>query len=253
MNPLVAGSNPAGRTCRRLPTEIQRGRGGISRLVGRSMVDLDPIPLADEDPDRRRQAVAASVGDRRGRTPMRSSGRPRWPLPGDPRRSQFWDLPTGWRSGGDGGLRGADQRLAALARRSSALLSQRPGHPSVPQPVGDDGRLRSQLHGGLSPRASSFPPRRRSPSWSSGPSAAIVPSWLTSSMSWSRPPRFRGWWRSRPAAWRLRARGAALAVLLVSALRLDRLPDQLRGLRDAALPAGDPAGPAGHGRFRAAT
>ncbi|MGC1717876.1 MAG: hypothetical protein WA746_02710, partial [Isosphaeraceae bacterium] len=48
------------------------------------MVDLDPIPFADEETATEvGRTVAASVGRparTRTRTPMRSSGRPRWPL-----------------------------------------------------------------------------------------------------------------------------------------------------------------------------
>ena len=41
-----------------------------------------------------------------------------------------------------------------------------------------------------------------------------IPSWPTRSTSWFRPPRSPGWSLWPALAWRSRARGAALAVLL---------------------------------------
>ena len=142
-----------------------------------------------------------------------------------------------------GGATGLTQRLAALARRPSALLPQALWSPAVPQADGDRRPgYDPELHGGLR-QERGLPgvvdPARAGRRRLRG---GRIPSCLQA----LRP----GLGGARSPGWSLR-RGLALATpgpgrspsrsLLVPALRLDRLPDQLRGVRDAAVPAGHPA------------
>ena len=120
-------------------------------------------------------------------------------------------------------------------------------------PVGDHGRLRPQLHGGIRqerrlPRLVDAPRAGRL-----GLRAATTPRWPTSSTSWSRPrpspgssPRRGGPGGSGRSG---RPRGVFLYLLYV----WTDFPINYAALRDAPLPPGDPAGPAGDGASSRAT
>ena len=155
-----------------------------------------------------------------------------------------------WRSGPGWGASRADQRLAALARRPSALLPQRPGHPGLPAAIRAPPPATIPASWRAMPRASSSrvvdAPRagrrgvRRVTSrvrlQALCPvSAAAVP-WLIA--VGLRALAVRGW-------------PATVAVAARPGLRLDRLPDQLRGVRDAAVLPGIPLGLVATRRLRA--
>ena len=153
---------------------------------------------------------------------------------------------------GMGGLRRADQRLAALARRSSRSTSTAPSSP---------GRSSAQ----------SWTTAGYDPSFMAGyaksvvfPASSTLPELVVAAFGGARPElAYKVYVLVSAAAvpWLIAAGRAcsggsgrpasAVAVLLVPALRLDRLPDQLRGVRDAAVLPGDPAGTGGDRRVRA--
>ena len=83
----------------------------------------------------------------------------------------------------DGGIRRADQRLAALEGRSSALFPQCRSSRGSSSGIHSRRPAMTPASWRDTPRAWSSPPRPRSPNWSSRRSAARVPSWLTSSTS----------------------------------------------------------------------
>ncbi len=89
------------------------------------MVDLDPIPFADEATITQRGKTIATVPGRsaQARMQQRPDGGPRWPLLAFVLLTAF-GIAHGlaiWR--GIGGARGSDQWLAALAQRPSPVLS----------------------------------------------------------------------------------------------------------------------------------
>ena len=202
-----------------------------------------------------RTSPRTPVGAARRRPGRRAGARPRpagqaqtalWPVV---LLVLLWACPRPGHLVGHGGTRRPDEWLAALARRSSAVLPQRPGHPRFPAAVGNDRRLRSVLHGGISQerglsrlldpsRTGRLGLRRRS----SGTGLQGLCPDLGRIASLAGGP---GGVRLAVSGPGRRHRGPA-----VPALRLDGFPDQLRRVRHAPLSAGHPPGLAGHGRLR---
>jgi len=179
------------------------------------MVDLDPIPFADEETGTEvGRTVAASVGrPARTRTPMRSSGRPRWPLLAILLLTVL-GIAHGlaiWR--GMGGLEGLTNgwplwRDDHPLYYHSALVTRAFLHQSATTAGYDPAFMAGYAKSVVFPASSTLP---ELVVWAFGGDrpelayklyvlvSAIALPWLVALAA---------------AAWRLRARGAALAVLL---------------------------------------
>ena len=214
------------------------------------MVDLDPIPLADEE--RLQRLAGPSLrpwGDRHGR------GRGACDRAAD-RDGLCWH-PLAHSSGiahglaiwrGMGGLEGLTNgwplwRDDHPLYYHSALVTRAFLHQSATTAGYDPAFMAGYAKSVVFPASSTLP---ELVVWAFGgdrPELAYKLYVLVSAVA------LPGWWLSRlqPGGFEPRSGAGGLAV---SSLRLDRFPDQLRGFRHAALPAGHPAGTACHRAFR---
>ena len=198
LNPLVAGSNPAGRT------DVRRSSHG-------EMESSFELRCGFDAPTTMHHWVICSwLISTRFLWPMWTTRftvpvRPRLESPSDRRRRvepaprrflrlvrdrrELIALHVAWPGDlvGPGWTSRPDQWMALVARRPPALLPQRAGDSIVPQCLRNDSGLRSQLHVRLCRRALSSQPLRRFRNWSLRHSGQTIPRSLSSSMSWSRP------------------------------------------------------------------
>ncbi len=152
-------------------------------------------------------------------------------------------LPAAWPGDlvGPGWTSRPDQWMALVARRPSALLPQRVGDSIVPQCLGNDGRLRSQLHVRLRRRALSSQPPRRFRNWwlrRSGGDHPALTFKLYVLVSAAAVPWLVG---LACVVWRIPPLGNGDRHLARSSVHLDRLADQLCWVWDAPLFSGHPA------------